>query len=81
VVGHEPVSRIWWNTAAVLVVLLLNYPLHMYFSKLSSLAIRRTGTELRGALCHRMQHLSIGYHSRVSAEVLQTKVVRDVDAL
>ncbi|MFD4752595.1 ABC transporter ATP-binding protein [Streptomyces sp. NPDC058426] len=81
VVDRKPVSELWWNTAAVLFVLLLNFPLNMYFARLLSLSIRRTGTELRGALCHRMQHLSIGYHSRVSAEVLQTKVVRDVEAL
>ncbi|GAA2447690.1 ABC transporter ATP-binding protein [Streptomyces macrosporus] len=31
------------------------------------------------ALCDRMQQLSIGYHSRVSAGVLQTKVIRDVE--
>nr|BFE81723.1 hypothetical protein GCM10020093_043240 [Planobispora longispora] len=42
-------------------------------------AIRRVGTGLRTALCRRMQHLSIGYHSRVSAAVLQTKVIRDVE--
>lgn len=37
------------------------------------------GTALRSALCTRMQQLSIGYHSRVSAGVLQAKVVRDVE--
>lgn len=81
VVDHRPVSELWWNTAAVLFVLVLNFPLALLFSRLLSSAIRRTGTELRGALCRRMQHLSIGYHSRVSAEVLQTKVIRDVESL
>lgn len=32
-------------------------------------------------LCTRMQQLSIGYHSRVSAGVLQAKVVRDVETV
>ena len=39
------------------------------------------GTALRSALCTRMQQLSIGYHSRVSAGVLQAKVVRDVETV
>lgn len=39
------------------------------------------GTTLRSALCTRMQQLSIGYHSRVSAGVLQAKVVRDVETV
>ena len=39
------------------------------------------GTTLRSALCRRMQQLSIGYHSRVSASVLQAKVVRDVETV
>lgn len=81
VVEHRPVAQLWWNTAAVLFVLLLNFPLALLFSRLLSTSIRRAGTELRGALCRRMQHLSIGYHSRVSAEVLHTKVIRDVEAL
>ncbi|MEV0848095.1 ABC transporter ATP-binding protein [Streptomyces sp. NPDC049954] len=81
VVEHRPVAQLWWNTGAVLFVLLLNFPLALLFSRLLSTSIRRTGTELRGALCRRMQHLSIGYHSRVSAEVLHTKVIRDVEAL
>jgi ATP-binding cassette subfamily B protein len=44
-------------------------------------AIRRMGTRVRSALCRRMQDLSIGYHSRVSAGVLQTKVIRDVEVV
>ncbi|CAM5270832.1 Lipid A export ATP-binding/permease MsbA OS=Streptomyces glaucescens OX=1907 GN=SGLAU_30350 PE=4 SV=1 [Streptomyces glaucescens] len=44
-------------------------------------AVRRMGTSLRSALCTRMQQLSIGYHSRVSAGVLQAKVVRDVETV
>ena len=44
-------------------------------------SVRRMGTGLRSALCRRMQQLSIGYHSRVSAGVLQTKVIRDVETI
>ena len=44
-----------------------------------SLAVRTVETELRVALCDRLQQLSVGYHRRMSAGVLQAKVIRDVE--
>ncbi|BBA95879.1 putative ABC transporter ATP-binding protein [Actinacidiphila reveromycinica] len=81
VVRHEPISVLWWNSAVLLVILVLNLPLHLTYVHHMQGSIRRTGTRLRSALCHRMQQLSIGYHSRVSAGVLQAKVIRDVETI
>ncbi|WP_030267622.1 ABC transporter ATP-binding protein [Streptomyces sp. NRRL B-24484] len=81
VVRHRPVSVLWWNSAVLLVILLLNLPLHLLYVHWMHGSIRRMGTRLRSALCHRMQQLSIGYHSRVSAGVLQAKVIRDVEGI
>jgi ATP-binding cassette subfamily B protein len=81
VVQHRPISVLWWNSAVLLVILLLNLPLHLAYVRCMQGSIRRTGTRLRTALCHRMQQLSIGYHSRVSAGVLQAKVIRDVESI
>lgn len=81
VVEHRPIAGLWWNAAVLLVILLLNLPLHLLYVRCMHGSIRRTGTRLRSALCHRMQQLSIGYHSRVSAGVLQAKVVRDVEGI
>ncbi|MER5620739.1 ABC transporter ATP-binding protein [Streptosporangium sp. NPDC002544] len=81
VVGHGPIAHLWVNAGVLLVLLLLNYPLHLLYVRCLHGAIRRMGTDLRSALCRRMQQLSIGYHSRVSAAVLQTKVIRDVESV
>ncbi|GLW54555.1 ABC transporter ATP-binding protein [Kitasatospora phosalacinea] len=81
VVKHRDVSVLWWNSAVLLAILLLNLPLHMLYVHWMHGSIRRMGTRLRSALCHRMQQLSIGYHSRVSAGVLQAKVIRDVEGI
>ncbi|WP_030460324.1 ABC transporter ATP-binding protein [Kitasatospora sp. NRRL B-11411] len=81
VVKHRDISVLWWNSAVLLVILLLNLPLHMLYVHWMHGSIRRMGTRLRSALCHRMQQLSIGYHSRVSAGVLQAKVIRDVEGI
>jgi ATP-binding cassette subfamily B protein len=81
VVQHRPISILWWNSAVLLVMLSLNLPLHLAYVRCMQGSIRRTGTRLRTALCQRMQQLSIGYHSRVSAGVLQAKVIRDVESI
>ncbi|NKQ28861.1 ABC transporter ATP-binding protein, partial [Streptomyces galbus] len=81
VVQHQPVSRLWTATGVIMVILLVNYPLHVLYVRLLYGSVRRMGTTLRSALCTRMQQLSIGYHSRVSAGVLQAKVVRDVETV
>ncbi|MBG0812632.1 ABC transporter ATP-binding protein [Planomonospora sp. ID82291] len=81
VVYQRPLAQLWANTAVLLALLLLNYPLHLLYVRCLHGAIRRVGTDLRSALCRRMQQLSIGYHSRVSAAVLQTKVIRDVESI
>ncbi|GAA2844630.1 ABC transporter ATP-binding protein [Streptosporangium fragile] len=81
VIGRSPIANLWLNTGVLLVLLLLNYPFHLLYVRCMHGAIRRVGTSLRFALCRRMQQLSIGYHSRVSAAVLQTKVIRDVESV
>ena len=81
VVQHQDVSHLWWNAGVLLVVLSLNLPMHLLYVRWMHGSIRRTGTRLRSALCHRMQQLSIGYHSQVSAGVLQAKVIRDVESI
>ncbi|WP_049575484.1 ABC transporter ATP-binding protein [Streptomyces sp. SBT349] len=79
VVEQRPISELGANTIVLVVVLMLNYPTHLLYVRCMHGSIRRTGTALRSALCRRMQELSIGYHSRVSASALQTKVIRDVE--
>ncbi|MEU9431328.1 ABC transporter ATP-binding protein [Streptomyces sp. NPDC048252] len=81
VVQHQPIGGLWTSTGVILFILLVNYPLHLLYVRLLYGSVRRMGTTLRSALCTRMQQLSIGYHSRVSAGVLQAKVVRDVETV
>ncbi|MFJ6214669.1 ABC transporter ATP-binding protein [Streptomyces sp. NPDC092296] len=81
VVQHRPISSLWLSAGLLLVLLVLNYPFHLVYIRCWYGSARRMGTRMRSALCHQMQQLSIGYHSRVSAGVLQTKVVRDVESI
>ncbi len=67
----------WFAVAALL--LLQNYPNHIVYTRMFMTVVRDTGAELRNALAQRLQNLSIGFHTRQSASVVQTKVVRDVE--
>ncbi len=67
-----------WALAAT-VVLAQNYPIGIFYNDKFSKVYRQVGADLRNALVHRLQELSIGYHTRKSAAVIQNKVVRDVE--
>ena len=67
------------NGAALVFVVLQNFPTNLLYVKYLAIAIRDTENRLRSALVVRMQQLSIGFYQRTNAGALQTKVVRDVE--
>jgi ATP-binding cassette subfamily B protein len=75
--GEVSTVLIWFSVAALL--LLQNYPMHIASTRNFMTVVRDTGADLRNALAARLQSLSIGYHTRVSSSIVQTKVVRDVE--
>ena len=75
--GDVSTVLIWFSVAAVLLV--QNYPMHIVYTRNFMTVVRDTGADLRNALAARLQSLSIGYHTRVSSSIVQTKVVRDVE--
>ena len=79
VVQKKPLSTLWINAGVMTVLVLQNVPLSLVYVRRLSFAVRTVETELRVALCERLQQLSIGYHRRTSAGVLQAKVIRDVE--
>ncbi|TQJ30071.1 ATP-binding cassette subfamily B protein [Microbacterium sp. SLBN-146] len=76
--GGDVTIVLWWFALAV-VLLLQNYPNHILYTRNFMRVVRDTGADLRNALAARLQSLSIGYHTRVSSSIVQTKVVRDVE--
>ncbi|MCI1017161.1 ABC transporter ATP-binding protein [Microbacterium sp. C5A9] len=73
------VSEVLWWFALAAVLLLQNYPNHIIYTRNFMTVVRDLGADLRNALTARLQSLSIGYHTRVSSSIVQTKVVRDVE--
>ena len=79
VVRRGELSELWIYAALAIGVLILNYPGHVLFVRLFAGAVRQVAADLRNAIASQLQNLSIGFHSRASASVIQTKVVRDVE--
>ncbi|NLP83287.1 ABC transporter ATP-binding protein [Microbacterium sp. CFH 90308] len=75
--GEVSTVLVWFAISAAL--LIQNYPNHIVYTRNFMTVVRDTGADLRNALAARLQSLSIGYHTRVSASIMQTKVVRDVE--
>ena len=81
VVAGGPAWRIAAWGAVALSVLALNYPFTMIFVRLSSSSTRTLAYAVRTGLASRLQRLSLGFHNRQSASLVQTKIVRDVESL
>ena len=81
VVENRPIEELWLYGLLAIGVLLQNYPIGVYYNDQSSRVFRQVGADLRNALVSRLQNLSIGFHTRASASVIQTKLVRDVEVV
>ncbi|MDM7855548.1 ABC transporter ATP-binding protein [Cellulomonas alba] len=79
VVDHRPLRELWVTAVLMALFIVQNLPLHQLYVRSLSRAVRTVETNLRMALARRLQELSIGYHRRTSAGMLQTKIVRDVE--
>lgn len=79
VVQQKPIAELWWNALLLTLLIFQNMPMHVLYMRQLSTALRCMETRLRSGLSRQLQRLSIGYFTRASAGVLQTKVVRDVE--
>ena len=79
VASHGDVRGVLWWFALAALLLVQNYPNHLIYTRSFMTVVRDLGADLRNALTARLQSLSIGYHTRVSASIVQTKLVRDVE--
>jgi ATP-binding cassette subfamily B protein len=68
--------------AIIMVVLIaLNIPTNYMYTRYKSLATRYAETGLRKALVRKLQQLSISYHKETQSGRLQSKIMRDVEAV
>lgn len=74
-------DMIWRDMIIIIILLAQNIPLHTLYTKYMSIAIRNMEIRLRTALVRRLQELSISFHENFQSGRLQSKVLRDVEAI
>lgn len=73
--------RVLWIAGGFLLLLAQNPLVHTWFVRLMSGALRHMQFNLRSALVERLQQLAITFFEEKQASALQTKILRDVDAI
>ncbi len=58
-----------------------NIPTHMVYAKYSDIMLRDIGAGLRNTLIKKLQHLSISYHKEIESGRVQSKFMRDIEAI
>ncbi len=84
IVSHpsaHAMRSLWINFAVIAVIILQNIPTHTWYVSYMSRAIRHVEAGIRSALVRKLQQLSITYHRDLQAGRLQSKVLRDVEAV
>lgn len=79
--AHGSEARIWIDLVIVAAVIAQNIPTQLVHTSYLSRSSRRVEAGLRGTLVRKLQHLSISYHSELRSGKLQSKVLRDVEAI
>lgn len=69
------------NVAIWLGLLVIHLPANWLHNKYKNKVIRKTEAGLRGALVRKLQELSIPYHTEIQSGRLQSKIIRDVEAV
>ncbi|WP_068619518.1 ABC transporter ATP-binding protein [Paenibacillus tuaregi] len=78
---RHSLSEFWINLAVIVVIIIQNIPTHTLHISNISMAVRHVEAGLRSTLVRKLQQLSLGYHGDMNAGRLQSKVLRDVEAI
>lgn len=74
-------EKVAFNVGLMIFLIMLNVPMNYFYVMFKSLAVRYVETGLRGALIKKLQQLSISYHKNIQSGRLQSKIMRDVEAV
>lgn len=75
------VSKMIYALGGLAILVAINLPTHYIHTKLFSLARRSVEAGLRGAMVRKLQQLSISFHKEMQSGRIQSKVMRDVEAI
>jgi ATP-binding cassette subfamily B protein len=78
---RHAMSEFWLNLIVIILFIVQNIPTHTLHISYISTAVRHVEAGLRSTLVRKLQQLSLGYHGDMNAGRLQSKVLRDVEAI
>lgn len=78
---NHQLKQIWINALILGLSVVQNIPTHYLHIYYMSRATRRLEANLRGAIATRLQQLSLGFFHRSSTGVLQSKLLKDIEAI
>lgn len=79
--GSRSLRELWLNLIIAFILILQNVPTNILYAKFFSQALRYVEAELRSKLVRKLQILSISYHKQLKSGKIQSKVLRDVEAI
>lgn len=65
----------------MILLILLNIPMHTLYTKCYSSVMRKVEAGLRGAMVRKLQQLSITFHKEMQSGRIQSKLMRDVETV
>jgi len=79
--GNRALRELWINSIIAFLLIIQNVPTNILYTKFFSQALRSVEAELRSKLVRKLQILSISYHKQLKSGKIQSKVLRDVEAI
>ncbi len=77
----DVISVIAFNAGLMVLLLILNVPMNYLHIHFRSKSVRKVEAGLRSALVHKIQIMSIPYQKEMLSGRLQSKIIRDVEAV
>lgn len=79
--SEHSIDELWINIIVIAALLACNIPFHYLHVMLYSKAIRNVEAGVRCSLVKKLQELSIAYHKEMKSGRIQSKIMRDVEAV
>lgn len=80
--SENTVKRLFIYGIILFVLLIQNIPTHvLLYEKYVNKSLRTVGAGLRNTLIKKLQHLSITYHKEIESGKIQSKFLRDIEAI
>ena len=79
--ADNAVQQLFIYGAVLFVLLIQNIPTHILYSRFTDRMLRTISAGLRNTLIRKLQHLSLTYHKEIESGRVQSKFLRDIEAI